>query len=455
LSVEHPELECVRIDLGSGWAPTRCADELLPELVGPDGEDEIALREEGRNLARLVRASVEPGDVELSFARGTYLISGGLGGLGIGLARWLAAHGARHLVLAGRHDPVPDVQARIDELRREGVEVVVARADVARRQDVAAMLADIDDRLPPLRGVLHAAMVLDDRTILELDAERYDRVLAPKMRGAWNLHELTEDRELEFFVMYSSASALLGSPGQANYAAANAFLGALARHREHGGRKALCVDWGLFSQEGIMAERNTEGQRLAHRGIGTLTPEQGTDILGLLLGGSTSQIAAANLDLRQWLAFYPVLAGASLFTELGDDDRESASRPSDPWLTDRLRAATPAERPRLIDDVVTEQLGRILHLDAASIDRKAPLTTMGVDSLMALELRNRLEAALGVRLSATLLYTAPTVRALTEQLLDVLGMAEPQEAIDEVDDLRDLLAQIDDSIDRLERRQLP
>jgi myxalamid-type polyketide synthase MxaE and MxaD len=346
LSVEHPELECVRVDLRSGWAPTRCADELLPELVGPDGEDEIALREEGRNLARLVRASVEPGDVELSFARGTYLISGGLGGLGIGLARWLAAHGARHLVLAGRHDPVPDVQARIDELRREGVEVVVARADVGRRQDVAAMLADIDDRLPPLRGVLHAAMVLDDRTILELDAERYDRVLAPKMRGAWNLHELTEDRELEFFVRYSSASALLGSPGQGNYAAANAFLGALARHREHGGRKALCVDWGLYSQEGIMAERNTEGQRLAHRGVGTLTPEQGTDILGLLLGGGTSQIAAANLDLRQWLAFYPVLAGASLFTELGDDDRESASRPSDPWFADRLRAATPAERPR-------------------------------------------------------------------------------------------------------------
>jgi myxalamid-type polyketide synthase MxaE and MxaD len=109
----------------------------------------------------------------------------------------------------------------------------------------------------------------------------------------------------------------------------------------------------------------------------------------------------------------------------------------------------------LIDDVVTEQLGRILHLDAASIDRKAPLTTMGVDSLMALELRNRLEAALGVQLSATLLYSAPTVRALTEQLLDVLGMAEPEEVIEEVDDLRDLLAQIDDSIDRLERRQLP
>ncbi|MEU4343918.1 type I polyketide synthase [Nocardia sp. NPDC023852] len=457
LSVEHPELECTRVDLQSRWAPSRSAEELLPELVGADGEDEIALREEGRNLARLVRASFETGNAEPTLPQGTYLISGGLGGLGIGLARWLAARGVRHLVLAGRHDPAPHVQARIAELRGDGVEVVVARADVARRQDVARVLTDIDERMPPLRGVLHAAMVLDDRTILELDAERYERVLAPKMRGAWNLHELTGDRKLEFFVMYSSASALLGSPGQANYAAANAFLGALARHRKHGGRTALCVDWGLYSQEGIMAGRNAEGERLAHRGVGTLTPEQGMEILGRLLSGSTSQVAAANLDLRQWLAFYPASAGASLFGELRDDGRESDRRPSAPWFADRLRAATPAERPSLIDALVTEQLGQILHLDAALIDRKAPLAATGVDSLMALELRNRLESALGIRLSATLLYAAPTVRALTEQLLGVLDMAQPQAATDEFDDLAidDLLARIDGSIDRLENGELP
>lgn len=459
LSVEHPELECVRVDLQSEWARTRSAAELLPELVAADGEDEIGLREQGRNLARLVQASFEPRDVEPSPASGTYLISGGLGGLGIGLARWLAGRGVRHLVLLGRHDPIPDVQTEIDELGRDGVEVVVARADVNQREDLAAVLADIDDRMPPLRGVLHAAMVLDDQTILELDADRYDRVLAPKVRGAWNLHALTEDRELEFFVMYSSASALLGSPGQANYAAANAFLGALARHREHSGRTALCVDWGLYSREGIMAERSPEGQRLARRGVGTLTPEQGTDILGLLLGSNTSQVAAANLDLHQWLTFYPALAGASLFRELDADGRQSAKSSSPPWFADRLHAATPAERPGLIETVVTEQLGQILHLDAASIDRKAPMTTMGADSLMALELRNRLEAALGVRLSATLLYAAPTVLALTEQLLDVLGMAEASTPADGSDDLGaleidDLLARIDGSIDRLEGREL-
>ncbi|WP_327099662.1 type I polyketide synthase [Nocardia vinacea] len=458
LSVEHPELECTRVDLDSEWTLTRCAAELLPELVASDREDEIALREEGRKLARLVRTRFDCGNAEPALTGGTYLISGGLGGLGIGLARWLATRGAQHLVLAGRHEPGPDAQARIAELRRDGVEVVVARADVTRRADVARVLADIDDRMPPLRGVLHTAMVLDDRTILGLDAERFDRVLAPKVRGAWNLHELTGDRELDFFVMYSSASAVLGSPGQASYAAANAFLGGLARHRECSGRTALCVDWGLYSQDGIMARRESEGQRLAHRGVGTITPAQGVDILGRLLGGSASQVVAANLDLRQWLAFYPSLAGASLYAELDDDNRGNTSgRPTE--FVDRLRVAAAAERPSLIDTVVTGQLSQVLHLDPALIDRKAPLTTMGVDSLMALELRNRLESALGVRLSATLLYSAPTVLALTGQLLDALGMAEPQATTGQLDelgdlDMDDLLAQIDDSINRLEEGEL-
>ncbi|MEU7769046.1 type I polyketide synthase [Nocardia sp. NPDC049190] len=460
LSVEHPELECTRVDLHSEWTRARCAEELLPELLAADGEDEIALREEARNLARLARTGFDTGAAAPTLTQGTYLISGGLGGLGIGLARWLATRGARHLVLVGRHDPGSEAQAGIIGLRRDGVEVVVARADIGQRASVARLLADIDDRLPPLRGVLHAAMVLDDRTILELDAERFDRVLAPKVRGAWNLHDLIGNRELDFFVMYSSASALLGSPGQANYAAANAFLGALARHRQYSGRPALCVDWGLYSQRGIMASRDAEGQRLAHRGVGTMTPEQGTDILGLLLGGSAGHVAAANLDLRRWLASYPSLAGASLFTELADDDRDSGRGQTLGWFADRLHAATPAERPSLIDAVVTEQLGEILHLDAARIDRKAPLTTMGVDSLMALELRNRLESALGIRLSTTLLYAAPTVLALGEQLLDALGTAEPEGPTDDHDDLGDLdidelLAQIDGSIDRVENWELP
>ncbi|WP_030517776.1 type I polyketide synthase [Nocardia sp. NRRL WC-3656] len=455
LSVEHPELECARIDLDSVWAPARCAAELLPELVGADREDEIALRESGRKLARLARTRFDSSDIEPARARadGSYLISGGLGGLGIGLARWLTARGARHLVLIGRREPGAEAQAAIAELRGAGVEVVVARADVAVRAEVADLLAGIDGRMPPLRGILHAAGVLDDGTIAGLDPGQFDRVLAPKVRGAWNLHELTVDRDLDFFVMYSSAAAVLGSPGQASYAAANAFLGGLARYREHSGRTALCVDWGLYSQAGIMADRESDGRRLAHRGVGTITPDQGTDILGRLLDGSARQIVAANLDVRQWLASYPSLAGSSLFARVGDHE-PSTRRTSE--FAGRLRRAAGSERPKLLIAFVSEQLARILHLDPALIDHKAPLIGLGVDSLMALELRNRLESELDIRLSASLLYSAPTVLALAEQLIDALGLSAPTGTADEFNDLDmdTLLADIDASIDRLENEEL-
>ncbi|MGP3974371.1 type I polyketide synthase [Streptomyces sp. 8N114] len=452
LAMEQPELNCTRVDIDPQWERRQAARELLPELIAPDGEDEVALRSGGRHAARLVRSSVDAAPGQATMGDGTYLITGGLGGLGLGLAGWLAEHGARHLVLVGRRGLSPEAEQRIDEIRAGGAEVVVATADVTCRDELAGVLTDIEARMPPLRGVVHAAMVLDDSTVLRMNAEQYDRVMAPKVQGAWNLHALTENRKLDFFLLYSSAAVLLGSPGQANYTAANAFLGALARHRRALGAPALCVDWGLYSQAGIMAARDADEQRLAYRGVGTITPEEGTEVLGRLLLGTIGQIAAVKLNLRQWLEFYPAAAGASIFAELRD--AEWVTSPDASAGTDfysRLRAAGPQQRRRLIEDVVTEQLGRILHLDPGRIDPSAVFTGMGVDSLMALELRNRLESALGARLSITVLFTSPTVAALSEQLLDKLGMAEAA-APDGLHGLGtdELLALIDSAIDRIE-----
>ncbi|SDM29049.1 type I polyketide synthase [Allokutzneria albata] len=424
LDMEHPEFRSVRVELNGS------AEDLLPELLAPDGENEIVLGPSGRHVARLTRrAAGTPGEVDWS---GTYLITGGLGGLGIGLAEWMAERGARHIVLLGRTARSPEA---VEALRARGVEVVVAQADVTQRADVARVLADMDRRMPPLKGIVHAAMVLDDRTVLDLDDERFERVLAPKVLGAWNLHELTANHDLDFFVLYSSASTILGSPGQANYAAANAFLGALARHRVALGKPALCVDWGLFAEAGIMADRTAEGSRLADRGVGALTPEQGTEILGALLGSDVTQIAALRLNLRQWLEFFPGAATNPLFAELRDRE--------EPVEAVEVDADT-------VEPLVLDQLGRILHLDPARIDRTMPFTSMGVDSLMALELRNRLEAALGVRLSVTVLFAAPTVAALSEYLIDKLGLARASS--DEYADVStdDLLALLEESLDRVE-----
>ncbi|WP_394836994.1 SDR family NAD(P)-dependent oxidoreductase [Pendulispora rubella] len=455
LAMEHPEFGCARVDLAAAWSESEAADRLLPELLGPDGADEIALRPDGRHVARWVRPAPlrEANAIELR-ADATYLITGGLGGLGLGLAAWMAERGARHIVLLGRRDASPEASAAIEAIRHAGVEVRVERADVTRHEDVARVLDAIAARMPPLRGVVHAAMVLDDRTVLELDPNRFDRVLAPKVQGAWNLHAQTLGKGLDFFVLYSSAAAVLGSPGQANYAAANAFLGALARYRKSIGERALCIDWGLFAEAGIMADREAEGSRLASRGIGTIAPAQGSAILGRLLRTEATHVAVLNLNLRQWLEFYPAAAATPLFEELKRADHVVAEpeRAQHQAFAERLAAADPGAHSALVESLVTEHLGRILQLDAARIDRSMAFTRMGVDSLMALELRNRLEASLGIRLSVTLLFASPTVSALTGQLLEKLGRHPPPTPSEDVGhvDMDELLARLDSSLDRIE-----
>ncbi|WP_168211339.1 type I polyketide synthase [Actinosynnema sp. ALI-1.44] len=443
LSVEHPELAAVRVDLDPVWTPELAAGALLAEL-GVDGEDEVALRASGRHASRVEPAVFDAPAAEPEFGAGTYLITGGLGGLGIDLARWLVDHGATHLVLLGRGAPGTEANAAIEDIRGSGATVLTMRADVTDRAALASVFADVDRRMPPLRGVVHAAMVLDDRTVAELDVECFDRVMAPKVSGAWNLHELTKNRHLDHFVLYSSAATLLGSPGQANYAAANAFLGALARLRRGMGLPALCVDWGLFAEAGHMADRADAGRRLAGRGIGALTPRQGTDILGRLLGGDLTHVAAVDVDFRQWLEFYPALARSSLFTDVGQGGRNPVA---DSRFTDRLAAAAPDERLRLIEELVRGQLGQVVQLEPDTVDRSVPFTTFGVDSLMALELRNRLEAALGLRLPVTLLFTAPTVASLAEHLLDLAVPTEPESDLAGAG-VDELLALIDDSVSR-------
>ena len=214
----------------------------------------------------------------------TYLITGGLAGLGLLVARWLVERGARHLVLMGRRAPAEAARTAIREMEAHGAQVVVAQGDVAREADVQGVLAQIAGGQPPLRGIIHAAGVLDDGVLLQQTWERFAKVLAPKVEGAWNLHRLTQTAPLDFFVLFSSAAALLGSPGQANHAAANAFLDALAHHRRALGLPAVSINWGVWSGWGVAADRGV-GARAAVQGMGSFTPEEGLHVLERVLGG--------------------------------------------------------------------------------------------------------------------------------------------------------------------------
>ncbi|WP_437626673.1 type I polyketide synthase [Sorangium sp. So ce1151] len=422
IAAEHPELSCTRLDL----APRPLLDEvneLARHLLVDDREDEIALRPEGRFVARVgpaakrrsVATPVGPTKIDQG---ATYLVVGGLGGLGLSLAAWLVSEGARHLVLTSRRGAYTTEQVEaVARIKASGAQVRVEAADVSVRSDVERVLERIAKELPPLRGVVHAAGVLDDSLLERQTVERLVKVTAPKVAGAWHLHELTRDQPLDFFVLYASASGLLGAAGQANYAAANAFLDALAHHRRALGLPALSLDWGAFSEVGLAAAQDNRGARLATMGMRSMTPEEGIAVLAEELGGDRVQLGVIPLDLRQWVECHPHVAASSLFSELvqaaGQLRRLSNTAKS---LQQTLSKASASERRALVERFLREQVGTVLRMDASRVDLTAPFRGMGLDSLMGLELRNRLETGLGLKLAATLIWTYSNVTALAEHL---------------------------------------
>jgi acyl carrier protein len=259
---------------------------------------------------------------------------------------------------------------------------------------------------------------------------RLRTVMAPKVRGALHLDALTREAPLDFFVLYASGAGLLGSPGQGNYAAANTFLDALAHHRRAQGLPALSIDWGAFSEVGLAAAQEHRGARLVARGARSLTPAEGLSALERLLEGGRAQVGVVPLDVRQWVEFYPAAASSSRLSRLMAEHRAGAGRPAgDRDLLGRLAAAEPAARAALLLEVLRVLASEVLRIREGNLEVDAPLTSLGMDSLMGLELRNRIERALGITVSATLLWTYPTVAALSVHLAGQAVFADSREAV--------------------------
>jgi acyl transferase domain-containing protein/acyl carrier protein len=378
-------------------------------------------------------ASIVPAHHPTVRADGSYLVTGGLGGLGLRVAQFLVDRGARHLVLVGRSAPSPDAARQVARLREAGTDVINEAADVSREADVAHVV-ERAIAMAPLRGIVHAAAVLDDATLLTQTPARFTGVLAPKALGALHLHTCSARQPLDFFVMFSSAASLLGSPGQANYAAANAFLDALAHHRRAAGQPALSINWGPWSDVGLAAREN-HGTRIAAAGIESFTPEEGIALFAGLLEQDRPQLGAMAFDVRRWSQSYPQVASSPLLSRLESSDHDPVQRaaPQTGILAELSRAA-PAARTAHLTAWLCEQIGRVLRLPHARIEPAAALGALGFDSLTALELRNRLEAGLGLRLAATLIWRYPTVDTLVAHLerqlfaaTDSPGSVEQQE----------------------------
>jgi acyl transferase domain-containing protein/acyl carrier protein len=355
----------------------------------------------------------------------TYLITGGLGGLGLSVAQWMIGQGAQHLVLMGRNGATAAVKEVLDALKEGASEIVVAQADVSQREQVAHILSSIRRSMPPLRGIIHAAGILDDDILLQLDQERLLSVMAPKISGAWNLHSLTLDTSLDFFVLFSSAASLLGSPGQGNYAAANEFLNALAHHRRARGLPALSINWGPWGEVGLAARTDRKG-RLAFRGFASMSPKQGVETLGQLLGQDISEIAVIPANWQHWDQFYPAASRSRMVAHLSREESgvppKADDQPGKVELTRReLLATGPGERQELLETYLGMQIARVMGLSAPKLDVHQALNNLGLDSLMAVELKNLVEARFKVRVPVVTFLEGISLNRLVKQILDELA----------------------------------
>ncbi len=423
IAAEHPELRCVRVDLAGGELGRDDADDevaaLVDELLGDDAEDEVALRAGGRRVARLVRHAAPTVAARLA-VDGTYLITGGLGGLGLAVAGWLADQGVRRLVLVGRQGAASaDQQAAVAALVERGVSVTVARADVGERADVERVLAEIRASGSRLRGVVHAAGAADPALLADLTPARLRGQLAAKARGALLLDALTREEDLACFVMFASVAGLLGLAGTGGYAAANAVLDALAHHRRARGLAALSVDWGVFTGVGLATRAGERAAAAYTAGMRGMTAADGFAALGRLLGGDRAQVGVVPFDAAQWVESHPAAAGSRRLAPLLASAVTAARAGGE--LRGRVAAADPGARAGVLLAALRRHAAEVLRIPFESFDVAAPLTELGMDSLMGLELRNRVEVALALKAPPTLLWTYPTVAALADHLLAELG----------------------------------
>lgn len=410
------------LDLEAPGTPAD-AEQLYHAVLGGSWPQGAALRGGGWHTPRLARAVAEPGE-PVTFRRdASYLLTGGAGALGRAVATWMADQGARCLVLAGRSDSSREVLALEQELAARGVRVVLERVDVARREEVQALLSRMAAQLPPLRGVVHAAGVLEDSLLVNQDPAAFARVLAPKVAGAVHLDELTRQRPLDFFVSFSSIAALLGNAGQGAYAAANAFLDAFAATQRARGLPALTVSWGTW-QVGMAAAASATRKHW----LQAMAPELGVNVLGRLMGSGRAWALGMSAD---WSCYEDGNAVRGLLLE--DLTRGGSAKPApapapqvqspvvsvstEPPLVSALRQVAAARHEEFVLDHVSRIVRTVLLLDdAIPVSPTRRLDELGLDSLLAVDLVNALRAETGLPLPVTLPMEHPNTAAIARYI---------------------------------------
>jgi acyl transferase domain-containing protein/NADPH:quinone reductase-like Zn-dependent oxidoreductase/NAD(P)-dependent dehydrogenase (short-subunit alcohol dehydrogenase family)/SAM-dependent methyltransferase len=402
----------------------------------------------------LVPEEVERARLDAVSAQGSYLVTGGLTGIGLLTAERLVERGARHLALVGRRAPDGVAEESLGRMRASGVTVQVIAEDIGSAEGVRRVMDAIDATLPPLRGVVHSAGVLADGAMLQQTWSRFVEPLRPKVDGAWALHAATCHRLLDFFVMYSSVASVFGSSGQANHSAANAFLDALASYRRALGLPGTSISWGAWSKVGAAADRGVD-ERVGAFGLGVISPARGLELLDVVTRGDSAHVAAVPVVWNRFLEHQHAVNGRRFFERVSRKDGATApppARAAGPAAAaldvEALIEASSAQRHAKLLAFVCDHVGRVINAPAGTtIDVDQPLNELGLDSLMAVELRNRLSRGLRqLRLPATIVFDHPTADALARHLA-TLVMPERHEEPVQAAGQPDALGSIDELSD--------
>ena len=366
---------------------------------------------------------VEQNESLVCHADASYLITGGYGGLGLILAQHLIDKGAQRLILTGRSGQSEN--PLISEWKSSGMDIILAKADVSEMEDLDRVLIETMDENKPLAGIFHLAGILEDASILNLDENAYYRVISPKVLGAYNLHLLSQKYTLDYFVLFSSSTILFGSPGQAAYVAANNYMDALVQYRKRIGLPGLSVQWSTVSDVGLAASAQNRLERLQKEGVSPISTTELTDLLDRIAGMDKSVVGAFKFDIQKWQEAYPSEKQNHFYDLLRTEDVTHTQDEVGVKRSYRdilAEIQEPEERVIVLENQLKELVGQVVKLQAEDIHVKTTFKSLGIDSLMSIQLKNNLEKQYETPLSVTSLWTHATIRDYAGFLLEKMTL---------------------------------
>jgi acyl transferase domain-containing protein/D-arabinose 1-dehydrogenase-like Zn-dependent alcohol dehydrogenase/acyl carrier protein len=429
VGLEFPALRCTRLDMD--LQDSHRGQQIFDEISAKSEEEEVGYRAGTRYVSRLVQRKKDKGGSLKVSAEGSYLITGGYGGLGLLVAEFLVDHGATNLILTSRRGVPAAEPPVLQKLRDKGATITAGKADVADEASLRKVFEAAKGRGQPVRGVVHSAGVLDDKKLVDMDLASFEMVMASKVAGARNLHELTKDTDHDMFVLFSSATSAIGNVGQSNYAAANAYLDSLAHHRASKNMPGLSINWGPWAEVGMAADPSLKAI-LGGIGVDLIPPDSGMQALETALVAEAPQFVTVRIGWSKYLDQYSGGVTPAIFSTVATQAEKTAPKKKkkdaagSQELINKLSAVPDAKRGAILSQMLQAQAMSVLGVsDPSAVAMNQPLSELGLDSMLAVELRNELTDMVGANLSATLLFDYPTIEAISGHLLeDILQISD-------------------------------